>query len=127
MAWRPRLSRSLQELRVVYCPKAPHSAGVRQFMAANFTDLEQLNPGFPLLDRPMTEANDAKLFARYDYGVEDVRRVDNLSSDQVADVVKSLVEKGATMKRSPWESMKPNKDIVDGKNPEKPHWWPVVH
>jgi hypothetical protein len=67
MAWRPRLSAALQEVRVVYSPTAAGSAGTRSFLAANYTDLHTLNPGFALLDRPFPEVKreDAAVHARY--------------------------------------------------------------
>jgi hypothetical protein len=51
----------------VYSPTAAGSAGTRSFLAANYTDLHTLNPGFALLDRPFPEVKreDAAVHARY--------------------------------------------------------------
>lgn len=52
MSWRARLSKSMNELRIVYCAQSASSQGTREFIKKNYTDIKALNPGLPVYIRP---------------------------------------------------------------------------
>jgi NADH dehydrogenase (ubiquinone) 1 alpha subcomplex subunit 2 len=51
MSWKARISRNLEEIRVIFCPTSKASLPTRFYFEKNFNELIQLNPGFPLAIR----------------------------------------------------------------------------
>lgn len=89
MSWRARLSKSLNELRIVYCPNTPSSIGTREFVKKYYTDLKVLNPGLPIYIRPADDI-EPHVAARYARGVYEVQSTSDKSADQVLAVVQEL-------------------------------------
>lgn len=55
MSWKAFLSRNLQGLKFMACPKTPSSAGVRDFWINNYAEIKHLNPRFPFMIRGVGE------------------------------------------------------------------------
>ncbi|KAK8917083.1 NADH dehydrogenase [ubiquinone] 1 alpha subcomplex subunit 2 [Platanthera zijinensis] len=64
MAWRGHLSRSVKELRFLYCQTSPASLSAREFVHRNYKDLKTLNPKLPILIRECSGV-EPQLWARY--------------------------------------------------------------
>ncbi|KAL4063450.1 thioredoxin-like protein [Scleroderma yunnanense] len=84
------LSPALREIRFLFCQSSQPSAGTRQFVLANYQLMKRHNPDLPILIR---EANGtpARVFARFERGVEKHVELDNLSSGDVASRVAQLL------------------------------------
>lgn len=98
MAWRSALGKTLQELRVYFCPSAPASAGAKEFVIAQYAELKKANPHFPILIRDCPGA-EAKLTARYDFGVEKSVSVQGLDAKGIQSKLEELVKHGETLPR----------------------------
>ncbi|PRW32601.1 NADH dehydrogenase [ubiquinone] 1 alpha subcomplex subunit 2-like [Chlorella sorokiniana] len=99
MAWRGALSKNLQELRIHLCQTGKGSQGARDFVLSSYQELKKANPTFPILVRECSGV-EAKLIARYDYGVEEAVKVDGLSKADITKQLEALVKKGESMPRS---------------------------
>jgi NADH dehydrogenase (ubiquinone) 1 alpha subcomplex subunit 2 len=91
MSWRSEISKSVRELRFVFCQTSPASKGVRQFVQNNYLDIKEKNPNFPFIVRECLNAQPT-VMARYDFGVEKRIYVPNLEEGDVDSVVKELIE-----------------------------------
>lgn len=49
--WRAVMSKRMHEIQFNFCPKSPSSAGLRNWIHKNYTDLKKLNPRLPFLVR----------------------------------------------------------------------------
>lgn len=99
MAWKQALSKSMQELRIHLCQTSPASQGVREFIVSNYAEMKKANPHFPILVREAAGA-EAKLIARYDFGVEKAVSVQGSAPGAVLSSLESLIKAGATMPKS---------------------------
>ncbi|KAI8466077.1 MAG: NADH:ubiquinone oxidoreductase 11 kDa subunit [Monoraphidium minutum] len=97
--WSKVLSQSLQELRVHLCQTSPASKGIREFLIGNYTEMKKANPDFPILVRECSGA-EAKLVARYDFGVEKSVSIQDLDSGAVAAKLQELIKAGEGLPRS---------------------------
>ncbi|OBZ78332.1 NADH-ubiquinone oxidoreductase 10 subunit [Grifola frondosa] len=90
MSFAKALSPAIREIRILCCQTGAASLGTRQFISANYPVLKQHNPDLPIMIR---EANGtpARVFARFERGVEKHVEVDNLSSNDVASKVAQLL------------------------------------
>ncbi|KAH7890429.1 NDUFA2, NADH ubiquinone oxidoreductase 10.5kD subunit [Phlebopus sp. FC_14] len=84
------LSPTLREIRVLCCQTAQASAGTRQFVLSNYPIIKRYNPDLPLLIREAS-GTPARVFARFERGVEKHVELDNLSSSDVAAKVAQLL------------------------------------
>ncbi|KAG6336219.1 hypothetical protein ID866_2870 [Astraeus odoratus] len=84
------LSPALREIRILLCQTGQASAGTRQFVLSNYPVIKKHNPDLLVLIR---EANGtpARVFARFERGVEKHVELDNLSSGEVASKVAQLL------------------------------------
>eukprot|EP00877_Chromochloris_zofingiensis_P013554 jgi/Chrzof1/8452/Cz03g11040.t1 len=98
MAWRSSLSKSLQELRIHLCQTSPASQGAREFVLGSYADLKKANPELPILVRE-AKGTEAKLIARYDYGVEKSASIQNLDTAAIASKLQELVKAGEGLPR----------------------------
>lgn len=78
----------IQEFRFFLCQKSSGSAGLRAFIADNFTPMKQAFPQLPLLVREST-GHEAMVIARFPMGKEVAAKVEGQTE---ADIQKSLVE-----------------------------------
>eukprot|EP00873_Tetraselmis_striata_P027375 jgi/Tetstr1/447639/TSEL_034998.t1 len=99
MAWRGQLAKSMNELRIHLCQTSEASAGTRQFVMANYTELKKLNPTMPILIREKAGIEPA-VWARYDFGAEKSVKVTGMSEAEVAAQVEGLVKIGQSMPKA---------------------------
>ncbi|XP_028322167.1 NADH dehydrogenase [ubiquinone] 1 alpha subcomplex subunit 2 [Gouania willdenowi] len=85
------LSKNLREVRVLLCQTSEASKGARDFVEQNYVSLKKSNPEFPILIRECSGVQ-AQLWARYDFGKERSVSVDNMSANQVAAALETLVQ-----------------------------------
>ncbi|AWO99729.1 putative NADH dehydrogenase [Scophthalmus maximus] len=85
------LGKNLREIRVHLCQTSAASTGVRDFVEQHYVTLKKSNPDFPILIRECSGVQ-ARLWARYDFGKEGSVSVDNMSADQVATALHTLVQ-----------------------------------
>ncbi|KAJ4793987.1 NADH dehydrogenase [ubiquinone] 1 alpha subcomplex subunit 2 [Rhynchospora pubera] len=64
MAWRGNLSKSIKELRFLFCQTSPASSHTRDFVLKNYTDLKTKNPKLPILIRECSGVQ-PQIWARY--------------------------------------------------------------
>ncbi|XP_062261419.1 NADH dehydrogenase [ubiquinone] 1 alpha subcomplex subunit 2 [Platichthys flesus] len=86
-----RLSQNLREIRVHLCQTSAASKGARDFVEQHYVTLKKVNPEFPILIRECSGVQ-ARVWARYDFGKESSISVDNMSADQVASALHTLVQ-----------------------------------
>ena len=67
------------------------SKGLRDFVQTNYKDLKTTNPTFPFLVREC-EGVEAKIWARYDFGVEKSASVEGLDVGKVEKTLQDLVK-----------------------------------
>ncbi|NXC28298.1 NDUA2 dehydrogenase, partial [Campylorhamphus procurvoides] len=85
------LGRGLRELRIHLCQRSPGSRGAREFIEQHYVTLKKANPDFPILIRECSGVQ-AKLWARYEFGKEKSISLDNLTVDEVAKALESVVK-----------------------------------
>ncbi|KAF9788132.1 thioredoxin-like protein [Thelephora terrestris] len=75
-------SPAVREIRILCCQTSPASAGTRSFIQSAYPTIKRHNPDLPVLIR---EANGvpARIFARFEKGVEQHIVVDNLSPGEI--------------------------------------------
>lgn len=105
MSWRALISRHIVELRFHYNPELIEAKALTNFISNNYADLKTLNPTFPFSVRPgpFTQIDDRALVrALYDYGVEEEVDTSNFTEEEVENVLRDMVLKGATLRRFPY-------------------------
>ncbi|XP_029956918.1 NADH dehydrogenase [ubiquinone] 1 alpha subcomplex subunit 2 [Salarias fasciatus] len=85
------LGKNLRELRIHLCQTSVASSGTRNFIEQNYVTLKKSNPDFPILIRECSGVQ-ARIWARYDFGKEQSVSVENMSADQVASALQTLVQ-----------------------------------
>ncbi|KAI8926809.1 thioredoxin-like protein [Entophlyctis helioformis] len=90
-AWRSALSSNVRELRIHLAQGANGSKGARDFIVKNYADLKAANPQLPILIRE-APGIEARVFARYAFGVERKVSLENLSEADVESRLKQLAE-----------------------------------
>ncbi|KAL7389929.1 hypothetical protein ABVT39_011973 [Epinephelus coioides] len=85
------LGKNLREIRVHLCQKSAASQGARDFVEQHYVALKKSNPDFPIRIRECSGVQ-ARVWARYDFGKERSVSVDNMSADQVAGALQTLVQ-----------------------------------
>ncbi|PHH87731.1 hypothetical protein CDD83_8474 [Cordyceps sp. RAO-2017] len=94
MSGRYAFTRSLKELRFLFCQTSEHSAAVRSFLARAYPTMKKNNPDTPILLREAA-GSPPRIFARYEFGNEKQQPLDGLSDKQIEDAVTGLVKAGA--------------------------------
>ncbi|KAI8393671.1 thioredoxin-like protein [Radiomyces spectabilis] len=89
--FKSQLSKGIKELRVQFCQTSPASSGLRDFVAKNYTALKKANPELPILIREASGA-EARVFARFEKGVERKAVLQNTSAQDVEKVLEQLVK-----------------------------------
>ncbi|XP_071362587.1 NADH dehydrogenase [ubiquinone] 1 alpha subcomplex subunit 2 [Trachinotus anak] len=85
------LGKNLREIRVHLCQTSAASKGARDFVEQHYVTLKKSNPDFPILIRECSGVQ-ARVWARYDFGKESSVSVDNMSADQVAKALQTLIQ-----------------------------------
>ncbi|WFD33671.1 hypothetical protein MCUN1_000484 [Malassezia cuniculi] len=81
---------ALKEVRLHLSPIGSMSAGARQFLQSNYATIKQNNPNVPFLVR---EAQDtpARVFVRFDRGVEKHAELDGLDNTEITKKITELL------------------------------------
>ncbi|XP_045897073.1 NADH dehydrogenase [ubiquinone] 1 alpha subcomplex subunit 2 isoform X2 [Micropterus dolomieu] len=85
------LGKNIREIRVHLCQTSGASKGARDFVEQHYVSLKKSNPDFPILIRECSGVQ-ARIWARYGFGKENSVLVDNMSADQVAKALQTLVQ-----------------------------------
>merc|ERR1711933_619825 len=85
----------LKELRFHFSQTSQGSKGLRDCVQTNYKDLKTVNPTFPFLVREC-EGIEAKIWARYELGVEKSISVEGLDVANVEKSVQQLVKEKPT-------------------------------
>ncbi|PWN25433.1 NADH dehydrogenase, alpha subcomplex, subunit 2 [Jaminaea rosea] len=88
---RAAFPKTLKELRLHLCQTGQGSAGARQFIQSSYPSLKASNPSLPILVRE-AQGTPARVFARFERGVEKHAELDGLSGDEVLKRVQELVK-----------------------------------
>ncbi|KIK57437.1 hypothetical protein GYMLUDRAFT_172838 [Collybiopsis luxurians FD-317 M1] len=91
MSFTKAFSPALREIRIICSQSGSASAGTRQFILNRYPTIKEHNPDLPVLIR---EANGtpARVFARFERGVENHVELDNLSASEVESKVAQLLK-----------------------------------
>ncbi|KAF4610028.1 hypothetical protein D9613_010649 [Agrocybe pediades] len=81
---------ALREIRILCSQTGQASAGTRQFIVSQYPVIKQNNPDLPVLIREAT-GTPARVFARFERGVEKHVELDNLSAAEVETKVGQLL------------------------------------
>ncbi|KIY52158.1 NADH dehydrogenase, alpha subcomplex, subunit 2 [Fistulina hepatica ATCC 64428] len=84
-------SPALRELRFLFSQTGPASAGTRDFVLSKYLVIKQHNPDLPVLIRE-AHGTPARVFARFERGVEKHVELENLSASDVESKVASLIQ-----------------------------------
>ncbi|TCD64971.1 hypothetical protein EIP91_003384 [Steccherinum ochraceum] len=84
------LSPAIREIRILCCQTSAASAGTRQFISSTYPTLKQHNPDLPIMIRE-AKGTPARVFARFERGVEKHVEVENLSQNDVASRIAQLL------------------------------------
>ncbi|KAI0666455.1 NADH dehydrogenase alpha subcomplex subunit 2 [Trametes maxima] len=84
------LSPAVREIRILCCQSGAASAGTRQFITSHYPTLKQHNPDLPILIRE-AKGTPARIFARFERGLEKHVEVEGLSSSDVASKISQLL------------------------------------
>ncbi|KAF4566279.1 hypothetical protein EYR40_001903 [Pleurotus pulmonarius] len=90
MSFSRAFSPALRELRILCSQSGQASAGTRQFIISKYPVIKQHNPDLPVLIREAT-GTPARVFARFEHGLEKHVELDNLSSTEVETKVAQLL------------------------------------
>ncbi|THH27149.1 hypothetical protein EUX98_g7050 [Antrodiella citrinella] len=90
MSFAKVLSPAIREIRILCCQSGSASAGTRQFISSTYPTLKQHNPDLPILIRE-AKGTPARVFARFERGVEKHVEVENLSQTDVASKIAQLL------------------------------------
>jgi len=90
----------VNEVRVNFCSKADHSAGVRKFVRNNYNDLKTLNPSLPFMVQPCDNIKAPFLYFRYGFGAEKTVDLTNLDEFQITDKLKESTIMGQFVPRN---------------------------
>ncbi|KAH8823345.1 thioredoxin-like protein [Flagelloscypha sp. PMI_526] len=82
---------ALREIRVLMSQNGAPSAGTRQWILSKYPTIKQHNPDFPVLIRE-AEGTPARVFARFEYGVERHVELDGLTATDVESKVTQLLQ-----------------------------------
>ncbi|TFK60650.1 NADH dehydrogenase, alpha subcomplex, subunit 2 [Pluteus cervinus] len=83
-------SPALREIRILCSQSGAASDGTRQFILSKYPVIKQHNPDLPVLIREAS-GTPARVFARFERGVEKHVELDNLSSADVETKVAQLL------------------------------------
>jgi len=90
MSFAKAFSPALREIRILCSQTGPASAGTRQFIVSKYPIIKKHNPELPVLIREAT-GTPARVFARFERGVEKHIELDNLSVAEVETKVGQLL------------------------------------
>ncbi|TQN69858.1 NADH-ubiquinone oxidoreductase 10.5 kDa subunit [Colletotrichum shisoi] len=87
-------TKTLKEVRFLFCQTGEHSAATRSFITRAYPTMKKNNPRTPILLREAAGTL-PKVYARYEFGVEKSQSLEGLSDKQIEDTVTTLVKNSA--------------------------------
>ncbi|KIM43692.1 hypothetical protein M413DRAFT_443601 [Hebeloma cylindrosporum] len=90
MSFTKALSPALREIRILCSQTGAASAGTRQFILSKYPVIKKHNPDLPVLIRE-AQGTPARVFARFERGVEKHIELDNMSASEVETKVGQLL------------------------------------
>jgi len=90
MSFSKAFSPVIREIRILCSQTGSASAGTRQFILSKYPTIKKHNPDLPVLIREAT-GTPARVFARFEHGVEKSVELDNLSAVDVETKVAQLI------------------------------------
>ncbi|CAN6248076.1 unnamed protein product, partial [Urochloa humidicola] len=97
MAWTGSLSRSVKEIRFLFCQSSSASAAAREFVRNNYAEIKARNPTVPFLVRECSGIQ-PQLWARYEMGVERCVDLNGLTEAQIDRKLEELAKIGESAK-----------------------------
>ncbi|KAF8192959.1 thioredoxin-like protein [Pholiota molesta] len=83
-------SPAVREIRILFSQTGPASAGTRAFVVSKYPVIKKHNPDLPVMIREAT-GTPARVFARFERGVEKHAELDGLSSAEVEKQIGQLL------------------------------------
>ncbi|KAF8154596.1 thioredoxin-like protein [Crassisporium funariophilum] len=90
MLFSKALSPALREIRILCSQTGAASSGTREFIISKYPVIKKHNPDLPVMIREAT-GTPARVFARFERGVEKHVELDNLSATEVETKVGQLL------------------------------------
>ncbi|KAK0387855.1 hypothetical protein NLU13_4100 [Sarocladium strictum] len=87
-------TKSLREVRFLFCQTSEHSAAVRSFLTRAYPTMKKNNPQTPIMIREAA-GTIPKVYARYEFGNEKAQSLEGLTDKQIEETVTGLVKNGA--------------------------------
>ncbi|KAH7271539.1 thioredoxin-like protein [Fusarium solani] len=84
-------TKSLREVRFLFCQTSEQSAAVRSFITRAYPTMKRSNPNIPILIREAA-GTQPKVYARYERGTEKSKVLEGLSDKEIEDAVSGLVQ-----------------------------------
>ncbi|KAI1635516.1 thioredoxin-like protein [Biscogniauxia mediterranea] len=84
-------TKTLKEVRFLFCHTGEGSAATRTFITRAYPTMKKNNPDTPILIREATGIL-PKVYARYEFGKEKSQSLEGLSDKQIEDAVTTLVK-----------------------------------
>ncbi|KAI5922329.1 thioredoxin-like protein [Camillea tinctor] len=84
-------TKSLKEVRFLFCHTGESSAATRTFITRAYPTMKKNNPETPILIREAAGTL-PKVYARYEFGKEKSQSLEGLSDKQIEDTVTTLVK-----------------------------------
>ncbi|KAF7555419.1 hypothetical protein G7046_g6570 [Stylonectria norvegica] len=84
-------TKSLKELRFIFCQTSEASAPVRSFLTRAYPTMKRNNPSIPILIREGA-GTPPKVFVRYEFGNESAKALEGLSDKQIEETITGLVK-----------------------------------
>ncbi|KAK0729966.1 thioredoxin-like protein [Lasiosphaeris hirsuta] len=91
MSGKYAFTKSLKEVRFLFCQTAEHSAATRSFLTRAYPIMKKNNPATPIMLREAA-GTVPKIYARYEFGHEKSQSLEGLSDKQIEETVTSLVK-----------------------------------
>ncbi|KAM7209688.1 NADH-ubiquinone oxidoreductase [Naviculisporaceae sp. PSN 640] len=91
MSGKYAFTKTLKEVRFLFCQTGEHSAATRSFLTRAYPIMKKNNPTTPIMLREAAGTL-PKVYARYEYGQEKSQTLEGLSDKQIEEAVTSLVK-----------------------------------
>ncbi|KAK0749314.1 NADH-ubiquinone oxidoreductase 10.5 kDa subunit [Schizothecium vesticola] len=91
MSGKYAFTKSLKEVRFLFCQTGEHSAATRSFLTRAYPVMKKNNPVTPILLRD-AQGTLPKVYARFEFGKEKSQSLEGLSDKQIEETVASLVK-----------------------------------
>ncbi|MCJ1476062.1 hypothetical protein MMC13_004727 [Lambiella insularis] len=93
MSGKYAFTKTLKEVRFLFCQSSEHSAATRSFLTRAYPTMKKNNPHTPIMLREALGI-EPKVYARYEYGREKQESLSGLSDKEIEDKVTGLVKTG---------------------------------